>query len=106
MHGVNTIDFGNHTENCHQLKKEIKILIQKGQLLSYVKDVEGHPRKRSPPRENPSLENHAQKKGKNAEEVREARITYDVLNTIAGGFTRGGKTSSSRQRYARPVMHI
>lgn len=30
-----------HAENCHQLKKEIEMLIQIGRLLSYVKYVGG-----------------------------------------------------------------
>lgn len=41
---------GHHMEDCHQLKKQIEILIQKGRLLSYMKDVAGKPGKRSPPR--------------------------------------------------------
>lgn len=97
---------GHHTENCHQLKKEIEILIQRGWLLLYVKDVEGHPGKRSHPREDPSSENPAQKKGKNAKEVPKSRITSYTLNTIAGRFVGGGETSSSRKRYARSLMHI
>lgn len=31
---------GHHTENCHQLKNEIEILIHRGRLLLYVKDIE------------------------------------------------------------------
>lgn len=83
---------GHHTENCHQWKKEIKILIQKGRVLSYVKDVGGQPRKRSLPREDLSSENQAQKKGKNTEKVRKARITRHTLNTIVGEFLEGGET--------------
>lgn len=30
---------GHHTNDCHQLKWEIEALIQRGHLLTYVKDV-------------------------------------------------------------------
>lgn len=56
---------GHHPENCHQLKKKIEILIQKGWLLAYVKEVESHPGKRSHPREDPNSKNLAHKKEKN-----------------------------------------
>lgn len=32
---------GHHIEDCHHLKREIETLIQKGRLLSYVKEIEG-----------------------------------------------------------------
>ncbi|XP_050895535.1 uncharacterized protein LOC127102173 [Lathyrus oleraceus] len=97
---------GHHTENFHQLNKEIKILIRRGRLMSYVKDVEGQTGKRRHPREDTNSENPTQKKGKNIEEVREAQMTRHTLNTIAGGFTGGGETSSSRKRYAWTMMHV
>lgn len=31
---------GHHTEYCHQLKRKFEILIQRGWLLSYVKEAE------------------------------------------------------------------
>lgn len=74
--------------------------------MSYVKDMGGQSEKRSPPREDPNSKNHAHKKGKNTEEVREARVTCHTLNTIAKGFVGRGETSSTRKRYARSVMHI
>lgn len=97
---------GYNTKNCHQLKKQIEILIQRGQLLSYVKDMGGQPGKRSPPREDRSSEDPTQKKWKNTEEVYEARITCHTLNTITWRFTGGGETKSARKIYARQVMHI
>lgn len=94
------------TKDCHNLKREIKILIHRGRLLSYGKDVKGHPGKRSPPRGDISSENPPQKKGNNTYKVREARVTRHILNTIAGGFARRGETSSARKRYACALMHI
>lgn len=64
------------------------------------------PEKRSPHGEDPYSENHAQKKGKNTEEVREARLTCHTLNTIVGGFTGGGETSLARKRHAQSMIHI
>lgn len=101
MHGVYTTYLV-----VHQLKIEIEILIQRGHLLSYVKDVGGYPRKISPPKGDIDSKNPLQKKGKNAYEVREARVTRHTLNTVAGGFVGGGETNSAMKRYAREVMHI
>lgn len=66
---------GHHTEDSHQLKREIKILIQRGSLWAYVKDVRGQPGKRSPYKGDISLENPLQKKGKNTKEAREVRAS-------------------------------
>lgn len=40
------------------------------------------------------------------EEIRETWVTRRTINTISGGFARGGETSFSRKRYARSIMHI
>lgn len=76
----------HHTEDCHHLKREIEILIQKGSLLSYVNDVRGHPGKRSHPNGDISSKNPLQKKGKNTGEVHEAQVTCHTLNSIVRGF--------------------
>lgn len=65
---------GHHSEDCHQLKREIKILIQRGQLLSYVKDIERSTGKRGPSQREPNSENLSIKKGKSIKEVCETRV--------------------------------
>ena len=95
-----------HAEDCHHLKREIKILIQKGWLLSYVKEVEGSLEKISPSKREINSENLSTKKGKNTEEVHETQIARGTLNTISRGFAGGGETSSARKRYARSLKHV
>lgn len=89
---------GHHTQKFHQLKKKIKISIQRGRLLSYVKDVGDHPGKRSPPREDTHSRNPLQKKGDSTYEACKAHLTLHTFNTIAEGFTGGGETNSARKR--------
>lgn len=71
---------GHHTEHFHQLKKEIEILIYKGELLLYVKDIGGTTGKKSPSRRESNSENLSIKKGKGADEVRETRVACHNLN--------------------------
>lgn len=97
---------GNHMEDCHQLKRDLKILIQRGCLLSYVKDVGRQQGMRSSPKEDTSSWKSSRKKGKSTNKVRETRVTRHILNTIVGGFTGGGETNLSGKRHARAVMHI
>lgn len=54
---------GHHTERRHHLKKEIETLIQRGQLVSYVKEAEGAARKIDPSEREPDSENTSTKKG-------------------------------------------
>lgn len=88
----------HHTESYHQLKKEIKILIQRGNLLSYVKE--------KPHSEETNSEDPSTKKGKSVEEENETRLARHTLNTITRGFAWGGETISTRMRYARKVINV
>ena len=97
---------GHHTEDCIQLKREIETLIQRGHLLTYVKDDRPHNGKRSPRQEDPSNEKTSRTKNSESREGHETKTTRHTLNTIAGGFAGGGETSSARKRYARTVMHV
>lgn len=94
---------GHYTNDCHHLKREIETLLQR---VSYVKETKGAEGKMSLSKRESYSENTSTKKGKNEEEIRETRVTQHFLNTILGGFFRGGETSSSRKRYARPIIHI
>lgn len=48
---------GHHIEDYHHLKREIETLIQRGQLLSYVKEREGATGKWSPSKRESDSEN-------------------------------------------------
>lgn len=97
---------GRHIEYFHQLKKEIKILIQRGKLLSYMKDLRGPAVKRSPPQRETNPGDPTNKKGKSVVQVCEYRVARHTLNTIVGGVTEGGDVSSTRKKYARAVMSV
>lgn len=97
---------GHHTEDCNHLQIEIETLIQRGHLLSYVKETEGSERKRSPSKRESYLDNISTKKGRNTEEVCETPMVGHTLNTISRDFAGGGETSSAIKRYIRSVMHV
>ncbi|KAK3041361.1 hypothetical protein RJ639_002342 [Escallonia herrerae] len=81
-------DHGHTTYECKVLKREIENLIAKGHLKQFIKT------------------NDRQQSGKS----RNQRRTEDapmkdppIINTISGGPSTGGLTSSSRKAYARQV---
>lgn len=76
---------GHRPKDCYQLKKEIETLIQErhmmwGRIFICVKQVQ-------PVRLRCRREPHK-------------------INTIAGGFTRDGETSSTYKRYAHQILNI
>ena len=81
-------------------------MIERGHLLTYVKDDKSHNGKRSPRREDPGSQKTSKTKGTESREGHETKTARHTLNTIAGGFAGGGETSSARKRYARTVMHV
>lgn len=95
----------HHTKYSHHLKREIENLIQRGRLLSYVKEEEGEMGKRSSSKREPDSKNTYTKKGKNTEEIHETQMAQHTLNNILGGFICGGENISARKRYAQSVMH-
>lgn len=92
--------YGHGTEDCRNLMWHIERLIQDGHLSWYVKQstsVKEKGRSRSPRRQvdrpPPASSSHV-------------LLAKGDLNTIAGGFARGGPTCSAPKRYTRSVMTV
>ncbi|KAK3037092.1 hypothetical protein RJ639_029934 [Escallonia herrerae] len=81
-------DHGHTTEECKVLQREIENLIAKGHLKQFVKN---NHRKHIGGRNNPRRADEAPPKDPH------------VINTISGGPSAGGPSSSSRKAYARQV---
>ncbi|KAK2996476.1 hypothetical protein RJ639_025737 [Escallonia herrerae] len=81
-------DHGHTTEECKVLQREIENLIAKGHLKQFVKN---NHRQQSGGRNNPRRADEAPPKEPH------------VINTISGGPSAGGPSSSSRKAYARQV---
>ena len=77
-------DHGHRIDDCIQLKKEIKFLIQRGHLRCYMAPEDRNQAPPPLPRQ-PALAQHQQPLGE--------------INVISGGFTRGGESSSARKAY-------
>lgn len=84
-------DQSHDTNDCRQLKDEIKFLSWRGQLQRYVGQREGGANTgngRNDNRTNPP----AQARG-------------GVINTISRGLVAGGDTNSTKKAYAREILH-
>lgn len=86
----------HHTEDCHQLKREIEILIQRGQLLSYMKYVKGSSRKISL-----LGESHTRRNSPPRREKVPRRYVKPWQHS-----TQLTPTSLARKRYTRSIMHV
>ena len=88
-------DYGHHTDNCIQLKREIEYLIRCGYLRRFI-SPENQPRNQAqnqaPPQQPPPRQTktqHQQPLGK--------------IQVISGGFTDGGESSSARKAHLRSI---
>jgi hypothetical protein len=102
--------YGHDTDNCRTLRMIIEKLIKGGLLGRYVQEQGGgyhdkRPDKRPVPNKHLS---RSPKRGRGKEKVQEKesgveheRNDRGTVNTIAGGFSGGGATSSARKRYSR-----
>jgi hypothetical protein len=105
--------YGHDTDNCRTLRMYIEKLIQGGQLGRYVQERGGgYPDKRPDKRPVPNKHSsRSPKRGRGKEKVQEKesgvqheRNDRGTVNTIAGGFSGGGATSSARKRYSRSSL--
>ena len=81
-------DHGHGTDDCIQLKKEIKFLIRCGHLRRYVAPEDRNQAPPPPPRQ-PAPAQHHQPLGE--------------INVIFGGFVGGGELSSTRKAHLRSI---
>ena len=83
------IDHGHRTNDCIQLKKEIKFLIRRGHLRRYVAPEDRNQAPPPPPPRQPAPAQHQQPLGE--------------INVIFGGFAGGGEFSSARKAHLRSI---
>ena len=81
-------DHDHRTDDCIQLRKEIKYLIRQGHLRRYVAPKDRNQAPPLPPHQ-PSPAQHQQPLGE--------------INVISGGFTGGGESSSARKAHLRSI---
>ena len=81
-------DHGHQTDDCIQLKKEIKFLIRHRHLRRYVA-LEDPNQAPLPPPHQPPQALHQQPLGE--------------INVISRGFAEGGESSSDRKAYLRSI---
>ena len=88
-------DYGHHTDNCIQLKKEIEYLIRRGYLRRFI-----------------SSENQAQNQAQNQAPTQQPpprqtttqhQQPLGEIQVISGGFAGGGEFSSARKAYLRSI---
>ncbi|KAL2237225.1 UNVERIFIED_CONTAM: hypothetical protein Sindi_0914200 [Sesamum indicum] len=101
-------DKGHNTEDCYQLKDEIKRLVRQG-YFKHLIDRRSETGDRS---RLPSCERHQKDEaGKNV--VRDNAPTKGIIHTISGGLTNGDSSRArkrhareSRFRYGEQIMHV
>ena len=82
-------DHGHRTDNCIQLKKEIKFLIRRGHLRRYMAQEDWNQAPSPPPRQ-PAPAQHQQPLGE--------------INAIFGGFTDGRESSSAKKAHPHNII--
>ena len=90
-------DYGHHTDNCIQLRREIEYLIQRGYLRRFIspgnqaqsqtQNQNQAPTQQPPPRQ--TTTQHQQPLGE--------------IHVISGGFAGGGESSSARKAHLRSI---
>ncbi|XP_077232665.1 uncharacterized protein LOC143870036 [Tasmannia lanceolata] len=103
-------DHGHDTDDCWQLKEEIKQLIGRGYLKKYVRTDgrkqerrERSPRGHSPQRSQPSPPRNKTPQPANTQPEVPRSQPRGVIGTIMGGPAAGGSSSAARKAYARRI---
>ena len=86
-------DYGHHTDDCIQLRKEIEYLIRRGYLRRFIAP-EGQAQNQAqaqqpPPPPRQATTQHQQPLGE--------------IHVISGGFVGGGESNSARKAYLRNI---
>ena len=101
-------NFGHTTEDCWALKDKIEELVQANHLRRFVQGNQEDRRPRVDERRTNRRENRSRddREDREPHSHREGRPVRGVINTIAGGFARGGTTYSSRKRHLRAISSV
>ncbi|XP_074324003.1 uncharacterized protein LOC141660923 [Apium graveolens] len=91
-------DVGHDTDDCRQLKDEIKYLFRRGKFGRFTKGEEAEGQKRDNDRRDDD------RRGNDRD--RNPQPRGPVINMISGGPTVAGTTGNSRKAYTREVMSI
>ena len=87
-------DYGHRTDNCIQLKREIKYLIRRGYLRRFI----------SPENQ---AQNQAQNQAPTQQPPRQTTTQHQQplgeIQVISGGFAGGGESSSARKAHLRSI---
>ncbi|XP_020236319.1 uncharacterized protein LOC109815914 [Cajanus cajan] len=108
---------GHTTEECSALRDRIEDLVKAEHLQSFVRSSNGrkhdyHSDKREYRRENRDrapLRDRSHERSKSQERnnrKQDQNQPRRVINTIAGGFAKGGSTSSARKRHLRAIKSV
>jgi len=106
---------GHSTEECQALKDKIEELIQARHLRRFVRNGRDPPRRADPPRRMRSpqrgrndRDNKGDRQPERDDPPREAdrRGNREVINTIAGGFARGGSTNNAWKKHLQAVHQV
>ena len=90
-------DYGHRTDNCIQLKREIKYLIQRGYLRRFISpgnqaQNQAQSQNQAPAQQPPSRQTMTQHQQPLGE-----------IHVISGGFAGGGESSSARKAHLRSI---
>lgn len=86
---------GHHTENCYQLKKEIKRLIQEGYLKKNVKGDFSHGSDMSNSWGRDKVGNSRTNKENEVSQGKGSKVVHHTFNTIIGGSVGARKLEKS-----------
>ena len=89
-------DYGHHTDDYIQLKREIEYLIRRGYLRRFI-SPESQPQNQA---QNQAL---AQQPPQPRQTTTQHQQPLGEIHVISGGFARGGESSSARKAHLRSI---
>ncbi|XP_047168772.1 uncharacterized protein LOC124837455 [Vigna umbellata] len=109
------MNHGHDTEECNMVKDELERLIRAGYLQNYIKDrapnraATPHRKdssRRSPERSPPRDDRRRRRSCSPPRRTKRERSVRGRIDTISGGFTGGGVSSSARKRHLRQLKSV
>ena len=90
-------DYGHHTDDCIQLKREIEYLIRRGYLRRFI-SLESQPQNQA---QNQALAQHPPPPPRQT--TTQHQQPLGEIHVISGGFAGGGESSSARKAHLRII---